>query len=626
MLNEYEYGETIAYERSMVCVSAEQLCEGLCSAEHLRKIEKGKRICEKILADALLQRLGVSTDKFSYLLRKREYQETILREKIVFLIDTNQREEAMRCLEEYRIRTKEEHILSMQFYKLANAILEWNYGEPVEQIQRDLLEAWNFTKKGKELRIKEKEYYSFFEFALLMLEVRLLEEKGEAEKAETGYQEMLFYLENRILVQDQVKWYPQIAYRQMRLLKRKGNIGKALEIGGKALKLLKGQASSSYLIEILGEYSKLLENSYQLKEESIPSDKEKQLIEMEWIRGTLSWLYQEYEIQSKEKQKDKREKWNGNLFLGMSEIYFCQDVIRGRRLGMGMTQAELSEGICDPVTISRIERGESFPKRKVLVALLQKLKWSGENSTLTAQIGRPEYHRNTSEISMLTHTGKLAEAEKLLEKLEQKVQKKDIFAEQYFQANMSVIKYGLKKIDAQTLYNMEKEAFYLTVPNGISEKQLNQWHFSRTEVMCVNGMSYCCENLGKEKEVLELLLVIKEFYERQPFQLKYYRAGYELTLRNIGNLLGNMGKYEEAIEAADKCISLALSLGKVGNVAIALYDKGWNMEKLWKKQVYTKEESFAYIKASYALNLFLDKDIQCKFIKNHIKELYNEDI
>ena len=64
----------------------------------------------------------------------------------------------------------------------------------------------------------------------------------------------------------------------------------------------------------------------------------------------------------------------------------------------------------------------------------------------------------------------------------------------------------------------------------------------------------------------------------------------------------------------------------MGNIATALYDKGWDMEKLWEEKLYTKEESLAYIKASYALNLFLGKKEQYKHINAHIKKVYGKDI
>ena len=306
-------------------------------------------------------------------------------------------------------------------------------------------------------------------------------------------------------------------------------------------------------------------------------------------------------------------------------LFRSQDIVRGRRIGMGMTQEELAEGICDPVTISRIERGESFPQQKILTALLQKLKWSGNHYTLTAQVGEPRYHAITSRISMLTHTERFEEAEELLKELERKVKERTIFAEQYF-LSMSSIAYQLGKIDAETCLKLHKKALYLTMPEKMTEEQLKHWYFSRMEVMCINEISYLCKEIGKEEELIKLLFVIKQFYERQPFPLRYYRAGYELTMRNIGNLLGNIGKDKEAIEAEEACISLALNLQKAGNLSAALYDKGWDMERLWKEQLYTKEESFAYIKASYAFNLFLGKKKQYEHIRTHIEEVYKEKI
>ena len=618
MKRENDYGRIIAYEHRRSSITTAQLCEGLCSKENLRKIKKEDRVCDKILADALFQRLGVSMDKLSYLIRQEEWDEIRIREEIVFLVDTNQREEAKRVLENYKEKVKGKHVLFMQFYELANAVLEWKNGEKTEQIQQRIQKAWNLTKKKKGFQIEQGECYSFFEIALVMLKVRLLEEQGEVEYGIEQYQELLIYLENRVFEQDRVKWYPQIAFQQIKLLRGKGRIEQAIEIAEKSLCLLKDQASSYYLLELLEEYAALLkEHSLQEEDQENVSEIENRLADIDFICESLHWLYREYKV--------KPTEWIWNISFGLGEIYLCQDIIRGRRIGMGMTQEELAEGICDPVTISRIERGENFPKQKIFLSLLEKLKLSGENCTLTSKIVEAEYHSITSRISMLTHTGRLEEAEKLLKELEPKVKEKTTFAEQYF-LSMNLVKYMLGKIDAETCLKLLNQAFYLTVPEKMEDKKIEQWHFSRTEVMCINKISYLCEKIGNEKEILKLLYTIKQFYERQPFQLRYYRAGYELTMRNIGNLLGNIGKYEEAIEAADSCIKLALSLQKMGNMSLALYDKGWNMEKLWEKKLYTKKESLVYIKVSYALDLFLEKKKQCKQIKNHIKKLYKEDI
>ena len=56
----------------------------------------------------------------------------------------------------------------------------------------------------------------------------------------------------------------------------------------------------------------------------------------------------------------------------MKEI-FLGDVIRQRRLELGLTQEELCEGICEPMTISRFENGRQTPSRNRIRALLQRL-------------------------------------------------------------------------------------------------------------------------------------------------------------------------------------------------------------------------------------------------------------
>jgi len=47
--------------------------------------------------------------------------------------------------------------------------------------------------------------------------------------------------------------------------------------------------------------------------------------------------------------------------------------MKQRRLELGLTQEELCEGICEPITISRMENGRQTPSRNRINALLQRL-------------------------------------------------------------------------------------------------------------------------------------------------------------------------------------------------------------------------------------------------------------
>ena len=54
-----------------------------------------------------------------------------------------------------------------------------------------------------------------------------------------------------------------------------------------------------------------------------------------------------------------------NVFLG--------EYVKQRRLDLGLTQEQLCYGICEPMTLSRLENGKQTPSRNRINALLQRL-------------------------------------------------------------------------------------------------------------------------------------------------------------------------------------------------------------------------------------------------------------
>ena len=53
--------------------------------------------------------------------------------------------------------------------------------------------------------------------------------------------------------------------------------------------------------------------------------------------------------------------------------YYIGELIKKRRKELHLTQEQLAEGICEAVTISRIENGYQTPSHHRLLALLQRL-------------------------------------------------------------------------------------------------------------------------------------------------------------------------------------------------------------------------------------------------------------
>lgn len=82
---------------------------------------------------------------------------------------------------------------------------------------------------------------------------------------------------------------------------------------------------------------------------------------------------------------------------------------------------------------------------------------------------------------------------------------------------------------------------------------------------------------------MQLLKIIMQSYEEKVFSADYYAAGIGLTARNLGNILGNMNRCEEALSVADYGIHWTLRKGTGAVLGVLLYDRGWDMEQLNKK-------------------------------------------
>ena len=53
--------------------------------------------------------------------------------------------------------------------------------------------------------------------------------------------------------------------------------------------------------------------------------------------------------------------------------FFLGEYIKQKRLDLGLTQEQLCEGICEPMTLSRLENGKQTPSRNRINALLQRM-------------------------------------------------------------------------------------------------------------------------------------------------------------------------------------------------------------------------------------------------------------
>lgn len=602
MKNRNQVGKMISYERNRAGMTVDELCRGLCSRTFLQRVESGERACEKILADALLQRVGVSADKFVYMINPEEQDWLVLREELIAAVESGVEKDALPLMESYRKLTTGKSKLHRQLLLLFEVVLSWKNNGDRAVMREKLQAAWHITMERTAMEEIVGEKLTLTEFVLAMMYIRILEEQDCIEEAVTGYRRLLAYLDGSSDEEDRVKLYPQIAYRLVLLLLKKNQVSEVVAIAERTIDLLKIRGRLFYLrqfLEIIVEYGEA-------------EEEEKRKITD--ICVSLKWLYEKYGVEE--------ETWIWEIPFGMAEVELCGNLIRSRRKALGMSQEALAEGICDPVSISRIECGKVAPKRQIFQMLMERIGMTGGSFETVVQVEGPELFDLAIQISVLLDHSKGAEAEPLIARLEQQTKRADKFSKQYLLSMKALSLYSQRKISAEEHAKLQEEALYLTLPR-IGMEKLEEWSFSSQEVNIINLLSYSYGKMGREEDIIRLLQMVQKQYERKPFGLIHYVSGYELTMRNLGNILGNVGRYEEAIAAADRGIRLGLQAGRGNILSTTLYDYGWDMEQMWVTGQHTKEESLPYVKASYALNLLFGRKQDCDFLRTHMEENYS---
>ena len=273
-----KFGKYIKALREKCGYSMRQLCEGLCTFQEIACLESGKHRPEKLLQDAVLERLGVGSEDREHFLGYVAYDRWKIRQRIFHAITFEQTQRAEELLEEYArvycsgqasttgMRGMVER-LERQFYLGMKAQVRRCQGSSREELGELFQEA-------VELTVPESEQKSLDELVLSIRELNLMLEaeygRGEGERPER-YLEALDYLEKRHF--DRVgrgKVYPKAVYFLCRcILDRKASSdglfqeewdeARLLKYCDKALDILRDIRRMYYFWEILVIREKLLE-------------------------------------------------------------------------------------------------------------------------------------------------------------------------------------------------------------------------------------------------------------------------------------------------------------------------------------------------------------------------------
>ena len=191
-MREIPIGAYIRQNREAQGLTQQQLCEGICEAATISRIENGQQTPCRSRLSALLQRLGLPDDRYFALLRPNETEISSLQAEIRSCSVHGQRERGLELLAELENIMEADDNIIRQFI-LRSRVLLGDYGFE-EQLDM-LLEAIRLTVPRFDLDKIESFLYSFDEIKIIDQIGNIYAHAGQQKKAIDIYSRSLQYVQ-----------------------------------------------------------------------------------------------------------------------------------------------------------------------------------------------------------------------------------------------------------------------------------------------------------------------------------------------------------------------------------------------------------------------------------------------
>lgn len=235
------------------------------------------------------------------------------------------------------------------------------------------------------------------------------------------------------------------------------------------------------------------------------------------------------------------------------------EYIQKCRKAKKLTQEELCAGICDRTTLSRLERGKQTPGRDTLRALLHRLGLPGDlvpESEHDAKISalKKDIRADVIEFEKADQKTRPRLREQAMAKLKQMeklTEKDDVINQQYILSTQVTLgKPDGPYTPAQRRKLLEK-AIQMTVPGFRPDKAENFW-YRLEEMTLLNKLARTFSMEGKREEAIGLYSRLLQAIEKNGQELEGYPGQFCLIAYNYAINLALAGRYEEALELAER--------------------------------------------------------------------------
>lgn len=219
-----------------------------------------------------------------------------------------------------------------------------------------------------------------------------------------------------------------------------------------------------------------------------------------------------------------------------------------------MTQEELAENICDPVTLARYESGKLNPSDEKFYLLMQKMGMSGEKYAIPVQNAKTNHEVYMKNILYALEREDFIEVEKNINILKKEKTFSMDYAEnkQYIERIELMLDYEIGKItDIEYIKSLET-ILKLTFKDYDEKYFPIHRVFTENEVLIISNIARQYAHMGKTELAIRLYYNLEDYFQTN-IVINDYKPRY-IELLSLSNLLGLSERYDESIEICKRGI------------------------------------------------------------------------
>ena len=249
---------------------------------------------------------------------------------------------------------------------------------------------------------------------------------------------------------------------------------------------------------------------------------------------------------------------------------FLGEAIKKRRLELGLTQEQLCEGICESITVSRLENGKQTPSRNRINALLERLDMPADR--FYALLSKHELDIDALQRQITAYNIQFRKAspaekpqirEQALEahrELEALIDADDNLSRQLILHSRVLLGTEEGAYSFEDKKRMLSEAIRLTAPY-FDVDDIGRGLYTTDEIKIINQLALAYSNAGEHMEAISIFTQLYKYIQKHFQNIPLTRAHLNMVAYNYARELSSVGQFRKAIEVAEAGQKVCLDYG-----------------------------------------------------------------